>query len=782
VTDQLADLQAALANRYTVERELGRGAMATVYLARDPKHARHVALKVLRPDVAGALGGERFLEEIRIIARLDHPHILTLIDSDIVDGFLYYVLPFVKGESLKDKLTREHQLPIDEAMRITTQVASALDYAHQRGVIHRDIKPENILIHEGEAMVADFGIALALREAGGPRLTETGLKVGTPLYMSPEQASGETQIDGRSDVYSLGCVLYEMLAGEPPYTGLSAQALIAKRLSEPVPHLRTLRDVPEAVEEAVTKALAKAPPDRFGTAGEFTAALSRVGSRKASRRVALAAIAVAVLVGTASLALGLRAPRAPPSVAVLYLDNLSRDTSDVYLTDGLTEEITARLGKLARLQVKSRNSVRRAQSSVQGDVVTLGRTLRVQYLIEGSLQRAKTRVRVSVRLIRAQDGFRIWGQEYDEPTTDVLRLEQDVAAAVATAIAGQLLPTEREALAARPTRNLAAYDHFLRGNYYLAQRTPHAAERAIEEYALAARLDTDYVAALFRLADAYGLFLDYGWPYRRLAPESVLALGVASANRALRKDSTSAEAWLARRVFLVYLHPRTLDGVLEADRRAISSDPQSAHAYDEYGIDMAKLGDDAGAVAAWRRGLALDPDQPATLFRLSAIAFWQRRIQDAIRWEDSTLVVDPGFHNAYAGRGLLRLYEGDTAGARADAETALRLHTGDTLLEESVLAMIDAREGDTSAARARLSGLVQRPDLRRPAPIQAMFLASAFVAIRRNTEALELLERVPRTAWFAFLLRSPYLDPLRSDVRFQRVVEESRPPTAAAAR
>src|SRR3989442_2394256 len=330
-------------------------------------------------------------------------------------------------------------------------------------------------------MVADFGIALALREAGGPRLTVTGLKVGTSQYMSPEQASGETQIDGRSDVYSLGCVLYEMLAGEPPYTGLSAQALIAKRLSEPVPHLRTLRDVPGAVEEALTKALAKAPPDRFGTAGEFIAALSRVGSRKPSRRVALAVIAAAVVVGTASLALRLRAPRAPPSVAVLYLDNLSRDTSDVYLTDGLTEEITARLGKLARLQVKSRNSVRRAQSSVQGDVVSLGHTLRVQYLVEGSLQRAKTRVRVSVRLIRAQDGFRIWAQEYDEPTTDVLQLEQDVPGAVATAIAGQRLPPDGKALAARPTRSLAAYDHFLRGNYYLAQRTPHAAERAIEE-------------------------------------------------------------------------------------------------------------------------------------------------------------------------------------------------------------------------------------------------------------------------------------------------------------
>ncbi len=466
----------------------------------------------------------------------------------------------------------------------------------------------------------------------------------------------------------------------------------------------------------------------------------------------------------------------PPSVAVLYLDNLSRDTSDVYLADGLTEEITARLGALPRLQVKSRGSVRRVQSSVQGDVVALGRSLRVQYLVEGSLRRAATRVRISVRLIRVGDGFRIWGQEYDQATTDVLTLEQEVAGAVATAIAGELLPTERASLTARPTRNLAAYDHFLRGEYYYAQRTPHATERAIEEYRAAVGMDSDYVQALFRLATAYGTILDYGWDYRGLHPDSVLALGNAATERALRNDSTSADAWLVRRDFLEDLHPRTLDGVLAADRRAMSSDPRSARAYDQYGLDLARFGDDSGAVAAWQHALALDPDQPAILARLGVVAFWQRRTEAAIRWEDSTLVIDPGFHNGFAARGLWRLYAGDTAGARADAETALRLRTGDTLVEVSLLAMVDAREGHSSAARARLTPLLDRPDLRRPTAFQASFPSAALVAIHENNKALDLLERAPRSAWFAFWLRSPFLDPLRSSTRFRRLLEESQPP------
>ena len=298
--DAISRLKTALADRYAIDRELGHGGMATVYLARDPKHDRPVALKVLRPELAAVLGGERFLREISLTAQLQHPHILTLIDSGEADGFLYYVMPYVEGESLRQRLEREGQLPLDEALRITRAIALALDFAHGHGVIHRDIKPENIMLHEGEPMVADFGIALAVSTAGRERLTETGLSLGTPAYMSPEQASAEPRLDGRSDQYSLACVLYEMLAGEPPYTGPTAHAIIAKRLTEPIPRLGTVRRVTPAVEAAVTKALAKAPADRFATAGAFAAALTAESPTHPRRRFAGAALALIIISGAAA--------------------------------------------------------------------------------------------------------------------------------------------------------------------------------------------------------------------------------------------------------------------------------------------------------------------------------------------------------------------------------------------------------------------------------------------------------------------------------------------------
>src|SRR5262245_27763850 len=259
--------------------------MAVVYLARDRKHDRDVALKVLRPELAAALGAERFLQEIHIAARLDHPHILTLIDSGQTDGFVWYVLPYVRGESLRDKLAREKQLTLSDAVRIATHVAGALEYAHQLGIVHRDIKPENILLHEGEAVVTDFGIALAVREAGGERLTESGVSVGTPQYMSPEQATGDRTLDARSDVYSLAAVVYEMLAGEPPHTGATAHAIIAKLLTERPTRIRTIRDaVPDGVDRAVAKALAKVPADRFDSAAAFAAALAAPETQSPTRR------------------------------------------------------------------------------------------------------------------------------------------------------------------------------------------------------------------------------------------------------------------------------------------------------------------------------------------------------------------------------------------------------------------------------------------------------------------------------------------------------------------
>ena len=318
MTELEARLFTALAERYRLERELGSGGMATVYLARDLKHDRDVAVKVLRPELAAMLGADRFLNEIRISARLDHPHILTLIDSGAADGFLYYVMPFVRGESLRSKLTRERQLGLGETLDIARQISSALEYAHRQGVVHRDIKPENILLHEGEAVLADFGIAVAVEEAGGNRLTESGMSLGTPQYMSPEQAIGERSLDARSDVYSLAAVVYEMLAGEPPHSGASVQAIIAKLLTERPTRLRVLRDtVPEGMDAAVAKALAKTPADRFTSAGAFALALASPASgaprrwSTVTRRWAPIAV-VAVVVASGATALFVTRERVPP--------------------------------------------------------------------------------------------------------------------------------------------------------------------------------------------------------------------------------------------------------------------------------------------------------------------------------------------------------------------------------------------------------------------------------------------------------------------------------------
>jgi serine/threonine protein kinase len=321
VADTAGQVREALRDRYLLERELGQGGMATVYLAHDLKHDRDVALKVLRPELAAVLGRERFLAEIRLTAKLDHPHILTLIDSGESDGLLWYVVPFIRGESLRQRLQREKQLGVEEALAIAKQVAGALEYAHRHGVIHRDLKPENILLHEGEAMLADFGIALAVREAGGNRLTETGLSLGTPQYMSPEQATGDRQLDARSDVYSLGAVLYEMLAGEPPHTGATVQAVIAKLMTERPTRLKTVRDtVPEGVDAAVARALAKVPADRFSSAAGFVSALARPElpkqqlpiSRKGTPGARWAAAGALIALGALGIAY-LRRPNSRPA-------------------------------------------------------------------------------------------------------------------------------------------------------------------------------------------------------------------------------------------------------------------------------------------------------------------------------------------------------------------------------------------------------------------------------------------------------------------------------------
>jgi len=447
--DQLEQLGTALAGRYSVERELGRGGMATVYLADDLRHQRKVAIKVLRPELGSVLGPERFTREIRMAAGLTHPHILPLHDSGEAGGLLFYVMPYVRGESLRQRLSRQKQLPTEEAAAIVRQVAAALDHAHGHGLVHRDIKPENILLHEGEAMVTDFGIALAAGGAAGERLTATGLMVGTPEYMSPEQAAGERTLDPRSDIYSLGCVLYEMLAGEPPYTGPTAQAVIAKRFIDPVPRVRRLRPaVPAAVEEAVMRALARVPADRFASAGALAEALTGPASDTARA----------------------------PSVAVLPFRNLSTDPENEYFADGITEDVIAQLSKVRALKVISSGSVMRFKNREQS-LQEIGAALDVSTLLEGSVRRAGSRVRIVAELIDAETNRQLWAETYDRELTDIFAIQSDVALQITGRLEAELSPEERSRIRQAPTDDIQAYQSYLLGKHCVSRWTQEGVDQ-----------------------------------------------------------------------------------------------------------------------------------------------------------------------------------------------------------------------------------------------------------------------------------------------------------------
>ena len=398
-------LRSALADRYTVEREVGRGGMATVYLAHDLKHDRQVALKVLHPELAASLGPERFLREIKVAARLNHPHIVPLHDSGQAGDLLYYVMPYVDGESLRQRLIREKRLPLDEALEIARDVAAALDYAHRQGVVHRDIKPENVMMHEGEALVTDFGIAKAVTAAANENLTQTGSAVGTPAYMSPEQAAGESELDGRSDVYSLGCMVYEMLSGSAPFTGSTAQAVITKRFTETPPSIRAARaNIPEAVDTAVTRSLARVPAERYATAAQFGQALAIHGSTPPGHQPTTVVP---------------QAVAAAKSIAVLPFADMSSRRDQEYFCEGMAEEIINALSKIQALQVASRTSAF-AFKGKNEDIGEIGRKLKVATVLEGSVTEGREqapgdgpagqrlgRLSPLVRTVRPRDGRRL---------------------------------------------------------------------------------------------------------------------------------------------------------------------------------------------------------------------------------------------------------------------------------------------------------------------------------------------------------------------------------------
>jgi eukaryotic-like serine/threonine-protein kinase len=709
VTDTNARLTSALAGRYAVERKLGAGGMATVHLGRDLRHQRRVAIKVLRADVAAALGSERFLREITTTASLRHPNILPLYDSGAADGLLFYVMPYVEGETLRARLTREGQLPLEDALQIAREVADALGYAHSRGVIHRDIKPENILLDSGHAVVADFGIARAFDAAAGGNLTEPGMSIGTPAYMSPEQAAGDQRLDGRSDLYALGCVLYEMLAGQPPFTGATAESIVYQHLAAEARAVTQLRPgVPPAVAAALTRLLAKTPADRLPTG------LALVEALKPGAAAAPAA-----------------AGAAERSIAVLAFANMSADPENEFFADGIAEEIINAVARLPGLRVAARTSA----FSFKGrndDLRTIGEKLGVAYVLEGSVRRAGDRLRVTVQLISVADGYHAWSERYDRELPDVFAIQDEIATSIAERLT---LTFERQAggLVEAGTASVEAYQLYHKGRALLYRRGPHI-HRARECFERARALDPRYALAHAGLADAH-LYLAM-WGVQRasetipqakaavrraleLAPDLAEAhyalaciaffhdydVGVAGLEfaRAVELKPTYTQARCGRALYDLSNFRGEFEAAAAESERAVRDDPLNAYAATLHAMNLSRAARVPEAVAEARRATELDPNSIVAWWHLQCVSGWA----------------------------------GDHAASVRAGETALAL-SDRFAWSVATLASEYGRVGDRAAAQALYGELTARAAT---GYVQPTMLAIAAAACGRNEEALDLLLR-----------------------------------------
>jgi serine/threonine-protein kinase len=610
MAEPMQDIQGAVARRYRLEREIGRGGMAVVYLAHDLKHDRAVAIKVLRRDLARAIGAERFLREIRIAARLSHPNILPLHDSDQVDDLLFYVMPFVDGESLRQRLARDRVLDQSEALGIAREIADALSHAHAQGIVHRDVKPENIMLAKGHALLTDFGIARAL-DPTDTRITETGLIVGTPAYMSPEQIDG-ADCDGRTDIYSLGCVTFEMLTGRPPYSAASPLAILAAHARDAIPDLRESRsDIPESVARALTASLAKNPAERCASAAAFATSLRQTGDRATSAR----------------------------SIAVLPFVNIGGDPEDEFFADGMTEDVIAQLSRIRSLKVISRTSVMafkgRAETPMQ-----IARQLGVSTLLEGSVRRSAQRIRIVAQLIEAATDRHLWAETYDRELTDAFAIQTDVAMRIASALEAELSPQERADLRERQAHppDTRAYESYLRGRFHFYQHNPAALSRALQYFEQALAIEPDYALAHGAIADAWGARTNLGLVPPRVAYPNVRA-GVL---RALELNDRIAEThdWLGR---LRLWYEWDWRGAETAFRRAIDINSNYPDARMMYSLLLASQQRFTEAAHEGERACSLDPLNPFLLWARALVPLFEGRDDVAREQLDAILRAEPAF-------------------------------------------------------------------------------------------------------------------------------------------
>jgi serine/threonine-protein kinase len=735
-------LRKALADRFSIVREIGSGGMATVYLAEDLKHERQVAVKVLRPDLAIKLGAERFLNEIKVTANLQHPHILALFDSGEVDSFLYYVMPFVQGESLRQKLSREKQLSIDETLTIATQVAGALASAHRQGVVHRDIKPENILLREGEAVVADFGIALAVTAAGGERLTETGLSLGTPAYMSPEQVSGEQEIDRRSDIYSLACVVYEMLAGDPPFVASNRRAVLLKHVTDPVPPVTTVRsNVPPPMAAAITKGLAKAPADRFDSANDFSEALS------AEPEAAEPDI---------------------KSIVVLPFENLSPDPDNAFFADGLTEELIAELSGIQQLRVISRTSAMQFKDTKKS-VPTIASELNVRYALEGSVRRASGTVKITAQLIDASTDSHLWADGYTGKLDDIFDLQERLSARIAQALRVALTPEDTRRIASHRFDDFRAFDALLRARQEVMKLTPESIQRAIHFVQRAQEIAGENALVHATLARCYSLSYEFGISHDR----ETLQRADRHASRALELAPDLGLALFAK------AHVRHKEGdyleVVRLLRHARETD-RNTDALTLLALVLAQVGklDEAREVAA--ESLLLDPLDLFTRAIRGVVDFLDGRF-DAAASRFQEIVDDPSVCTPHIQWMLAQVL---AHSGRLDEARALfqRVAATDAAPVADLSELFcRAADGDRDAVAARLSEKHVMVETAKTDESFPIFIANCLVTVGDESGALEWLGHAINWGFcnYRYLEEyNPFLQPLLGNPNFQQLIGKAK--------
>jgi len=793
VSDCSELLHLALADRYVIERRLGQGGMATVHLAQDLRHHRLVAIKILRPEIARALGPERFLREIEIAARLQHPLILPVFDSGAATPeagdlpCLWYTMPLIEGESLRDRLAREKQLPIEDAVRIAREVAEALGCAHARGIVHRDVKPENILFSGGHALVADFGIARALSVAGSDRLTETGLSLGTPAYMSPEQAADSHQLDARSDQYSLGCVVYEMLAGVPPFLGPSARAVQARHALDPVPALRTLRPgVSAALEQTITRALAKVPADRFSTVAEFADVLvgddshrptivakSRTRARAMGMGMVLGLIILLALVLNRTGFLPRRSDGAPPvpvrSLAVLPLRSQPGDSA---LGEGITEALMTELGRLGSLRVISRAAVLR-YATTRPAPRDLAKTLGVDAVLEGELQRDAGTIEADLRLI-SPTGRRLWAGRFREREDSQFALEVGISRSLIPSLGFPPTSEGERTLQRLPTDNPLAYDEFLKGKIHLRTETKEENAVAIRHFEQAVALDPEFAEAYAGLASAYGVRMFWFAP----RDTAVLENGLVAAEKALRLNPELAEGHYARAVLLWtpaahFAHEQAIQEL----RRAIALNPNMAEAHDWLGVVYWHIGLFEKALDEFRRVQALDPGNRLAQHRFGMVLVYQGKYEEGLRIlrqiprEFNPSIVT--YHFAWT-----LLLTGHVEEASKIIEEYLRTSPADPGgVVTSVRAILHAQMGDVKAAERDIQRVMQLGPGFGHFHHAAYNIASAYALLGKSAPAVEWLRRAVDDGLpcYPLFITDRNLDRLREYPGFLALLAELKP-------